>query len=208
MKRRKVSAPRRWLFLALPLTALLSCSKPAEENQNFFDPKALVPAGGIVTLNGMPLAGAVLTFLPESGLPGVGETDEEGRYALKTIRSRGILPGRYKVAISYLVSADGEPQDLAARNATFPSHAMITAKEQLPPEYSDLFRTKHVATVTARGATALKFDIKAAISIPVKGLASESEEDFVANPKDAEPEPKKVAGREVPTEERPKEEKP
>jgi len=52
----------------------------------------------------------IVTFLPDSGCPGVGETDEEGRYELKSISFRGALPGDYKVAISYWVAADGTPR--------------------------------------------------------------------------------------------------
>jgi hypothetical protein len=169
MRDLRVPAPRRSVLAALSLAGMLGCWRPADETPRLFDPKALVPVSGVVTLNGEPLANAVVTFLPKTGIPGVAETDEAGRYELRTVRSRGVAPGEYKVAISYVVSPDGEPQGLAARNATYPSKAMLSAKEQLPVEYSDLFRTKQGATVTPRGGVAFNFDVKAAVPTAAKG---------------------------------------
>ncbi len=37
---------------------------------------------GTVTLDGNPLAGVIVTFLPDSGRPAVANTDSEGRYDL------------------------------------------------------------------------------------------------------------------------------
>jgi hypothetical protein len=122
---------------------------------------ALVPVGGVVTLNHKPLAKAVVMFMPRSGATSVGETDKDGRYNLESHgRRRGAPAGDYKVAISYFVSADGEPQDLAARSSMVQTPGMGSAKEQLPREYSDLGRTKLRARVGSEGGT-FDFDIEA-----------------------------------------------
>lgn len=72
------------------------------------------PVTGIVTLDGQPVEGAIVTFLltdppPKekvadvSTLSAVGETDGKGRYALtmhpKGAIRRGTVPGRYDVTI-------------------------------------------------------------------------------------------------------------
>ncbi len=155
-------------LLAAAALSPSGCMAPADDDgPRRFNPNELVPASGVVTLNGAPLAGALVTFIPETGLPGVGETDRAGRYDMRTVRSSGVAPGDYKVAISYLVSPEGEPQGLAERNATIPSPAMLEAREQLPADYSDNFRTNQRATVTPRGGT-FDFDVKATITPPAK----------------------------------------
>lgn len=45
-------------------------------------PAALTPVTGRVTLDGRPLADAVLEFVPSSGSPSFGRTDVHGRYEL------------------------------------------------------------------------------------------------------------------------------
>lgn len=40
---------------------------------------------GTVTIDGEPLAGVVVAFLPDNGRPGVGMTDEEGKYELEYV---------------------------------------------------------------------------------------------------------------------------
>lgn len=72
------------------------------------DRPALAPASGIVTLDGVPVEGATVTFIPvESGRPGTGLTDAMGRYTIKTFEdSAGAIVGDHKVAVMK-VSGDG-----------------------------------------------------------------------------------------------------
>ena len=91
-------------------------------------------------------------------MTGVGETDEEGKYTLESYGTPGMLPGEYKVAISYLVSAEGEPQGPGPRSAMTQPPSMFTPR-RLPDEYSNLGRTKLTATVGPKGGT-FDFDIK------------------------------------------------
>ncbi len=46
------------------------------------DVPKLAPVHGVVTMDGKPLANATVRFIPESGRPSVGVTDEQGRYEL------------------------------------------------------------------------------------------------------------------------------
>ena len=65
------------------------------------DRPALAPASGIVKLDGVPVAGATVTYIPvESGRPGTGLTDAEGRYTIKTFEdAEGGIVGKHKVAV-------------------------------------------------------------------------------------------------------------
>ena len=64
------------------------------------------PVSGIVRLNGEPLEGAAVSFVPKNdgeGAAGFATTDEKGEYRLQTMAGRpdaGTLPGEYIVTIS------------------------------------------------------------------------------------------------------------
>ncbi len=146
-------ARRLW---PLTLLAVLGCSSPeAPEDRPYVDPRTipLVPVEGTVTLDGKPLAGAVVTFLPPRDAPSNGETDQNGHYVMKTYERDGVPQGEYKVAVSYLVSAEGVPQGLGPRSAQSQPPGMLTATERLKPEFADLGRTKLTATVGPQGGT-------------------------------------------------------
>jgi hypothetical protein len=123
-----------------------------------FDKVPLVPAGGVVTLDHKPLAHAVVSFMPRHGPIATGETDESGHYTLSYGRE-GAPVGDYVVAVSYLVSADGEPQGLDARSSLSPPPSMSAAVERLPKEYSDLGRSTMRAKVPPQGSHSLNFDL-------------------------------------------------
>jgi hypothetical protein len=61
----------------------------------------LVPAGGTVKLDGQPLAGATVTFVPQqAGRPATGTTDEQGTFRLATAQAgQGAAPGPYTVTV-------------------------------------------------------------------------------------------------------------
>ena len=143
-------------LLSLILLGALGCvgKGPEDLSPVIPDPKTFVPVSGVVTLDGKPLASAVVTFLPTGrGLPANGETGEDGKYEIKTMEQPGAPPGEYKVAVSLLVSADGKPQGLGPRSSIVQSAGMLSAKEQLAPTCADLGRTKLHAIVEAKGGT-------------------------------------------------------
>ena len=63
----------------------------------------LVPVSGTVTINGKPLEGAEVTFLPtesnENGQPGVDTSGPEGNIKPMTRGRAGLVPGPYKVKV-------------------------------------------------------------------------------------------------------------
>jgi hypothetical protein len=112
----------------LLLAALTGCGDP---NQ----PK-LVPVKGVVTLDGQPLSGAVVTFMPGATTPaggGSGRTGKDGSYKLTFLRGgTGVPSGEYKVVISKLVLPDGK--EVPANTTKSPLE--LQATETLPPRYS------------------------------------------------------------------------
>jgi hypothetical protein len=120
----------------------------------------VVPVSGRVTLNGKPLAGAVITFQPHSQsgtrrprtTGSVGRSDEQGRFALRVIEPDGLgaAVGEHVVTIS---TANGGPEE--------------TAKAQrLPPAWSDGSKR---FVVPPGGTTEANFDISDAPARENKG---------------------------------------
>jgi hypothetical protein len=99
------------------------------------DAKNLVPAEGRVLLDGQPLAGANVVFLPINGTIGTGGfavTDETGAYTLRHRSGRdGIAPGQYRVVFSKLLCSDGSPIPEGK------TAAEVSAIDVIPAFYSD-----------------------------------------------------------------------
>ena len=56
---------------------------------------------GVVTMDGKPLADAVVVFVPEKGNPSTAQTDAEGKYQLAHRgNAMGAIPGKHKVLIT------------------------------------------------------------------------------------------------------------
>jgi hypothetical protein len=69
------------------------------------DEAPLVKVTGVVRLDGRPLPGATVAFLPlaKDGRKATGKTDKEGKYEMTTKRdSDGAEPGKYQVTISLI----------------------------------------------------------------------------------------------------------
>lgn len=124
------------------------------------DGPKLVPVSGKVTLNGQPLSGAHVTFLPTGETRGTGadgRTDAEGVFQLKARhRGPGAVAGTYKVVISKMVKPDGS--DITPEDATPP--VLSGAKEILPGQYSSHAAATLTASIPQEGTSDLKFEIK------------------------------------------------
>lgn len=120
--------------------------------------RSIVPVSGRVTLNGQPLAEAVVTFQPHAerntrypiATGSVGHTDSQGRYSLRLIEPDrpGAAVGEHSVTISTSVGG---------------SDAVPPAGKPLPPAWRDGSRTFRVP---ANGTSEANFEIK--ISEPAK----------------------------------------
>lgn len=195
----------RWLPLFLVIASAPGCLRSdSDEPLADFNTVTLVPTSGVITLDGKPLAKAVVSFLPKRGPTAVGETDGNGHYALSYGRE-GAPVGEYTVAVSYLVSAEGEPQGLGPRSSLSAPPGMLSAKERLPRKYSDLGQSRLRAKVPPEGNTALDFDLEGPLLPGVDPVVSSGEHSST-RPKGA-PEPSPTDPAEPPATDEPPSEK-
>lgn len=68
----------------------------------------VVPAGGTVTFQGAPLAGASVTFVPLEGPVATGITDVQGKFKLSTGAQSGAVPGKSRVSVNLPVKSDAD----------------------------------------------------------------------------------------------------
>jgi len=142
------------------LTALcaisLLCTSGCGEEVNV--PDMMVPVTGTVTLDGKPLAGATVSFVPDGSTQGAGSygvTTADGKYELQgTQGGVGAAVGHYRVIITKLVMPDGSPIP-----ADTPSATDIGAKDLLPAIYSSYDVGTLTAEVPAQGG-AIDFALK------------------------------------------------
>lgn len=84
----------RWFRAALALTLCVAVGCG--------DGKSAVT--GQVEMDGQPISGATVTFLPVAGTPGpggVGGTDATGKYTLSNFQGKpGVVAGEYKVTVT------------------------------------------------------------------------------------------------------------
>ena len=136
--------------LLVVLAAVLGCSDAK--------PYKTAAVSGRVTLDGKPLAGAVVSFTPVrkpgdalTGPGARGETDADGKYSLKTaFAERGATIGRNRVFVSTRrFERPPDQPDATARQ---------TAPEKVPPKYfSD--KSALYFDVPANGTSAANFDL-------------------------------------------------
>jgi hypothetical protein len=148
----------RWVTLILISGLMFGCGPdvaPPPELPN------LVAVTGTVTMDGQPLEGAAVMFMPagNTGYGAVGGTDAQGKYKPNTATGQivhdGVSPGEYKVVISRLVGPDGKPIKL---DPNVPP-ANLGGRESLPPKYSSPVQTTLKASV-AEGKGTFDFDLK------------------------------------------------
>lgn len=142
--------PQRHLLVAI-LLCLAGCS---QKNPNL-PPQH--PVSGTVTLDGKPLTGAGVMFLPRGdtrGTGAMGMTDDAGKYTLKTdFGGPGAPEGEFAVTISKVVNRDGTPY------VPNPDVAEAGGRETLPAIFSDSMKSTLTANVPKGGDT-INFDLK------------------------------------------------
>lgn len=131
----------------LPVAALLVAATGCGAKQDGFDYQ---PVTGKVTMDGQPLAGATVAFIPqsnalESGRPSTGMTDESGTFTLTSMGGQdGAVVGDHVVSISTKV-IDMDTQELLSQ-------------ETVPRKYND--RSELTFTVPLNGSDDADFALE------------------------------------------------
>ena len=90
---------------------------------------------GTVTMQGKPLAGAVITFVPtgNEGVAASAITDSDGKYALTTRQAGdGARPGEYRVKVSKQEQATVDPSKMV-KNLSIEEEQKIYVESKKPP---------------------------------------------------------------------------
>ena len=125
----------------------------------------LTPVTGMVTLDGKPLADADVGFYLQGTVPagyfGSGaRTDADGKFQLLCGAEQGAVPGAYKVTVSRITDAQGDPVQTSEGMDLEQLKIPCQAQESLPAKYSDVGQTELTTTVEKRKADGYHFDLK------------------------------------------------
>jgi hypothetical protein len=137
------------ILAAVCMCSLAGCTESSRPYQT-------APVWGTVTLDGVPLADAHVTFMPvpasgrDAGPEAAGNTDSHGRYSLETVfGDRGASVGKNRVMIST------RKTELDPAN---PDRPKEVAKERIPNKYFTE-QAPLVFDVPTRGTNAANFDL-------------------------------------------------
>lgn len=127
----------------------------------------IYPVSGTITLDGKPLEGATVTFVPASGPPSNGMTDAAGKYTIMTGGKPGAVAGPCQVAVTKAAgsvaapAAGGDPRqqmEEMQKKMVSQMQAMQTrkpgevAKSDVPEKYTRSDSSGLTANVTTDGA--------------------------------------------------------
>ena len=121
-----------------------------------------VSVHGTVTLNGTPVEGATVLFLPEGGTgrQATGLTGADGSFELTTFKTNdGALRGKYKVAVQYNEGAGAPPggnvKDVMQGFEKAQKGKRPPPKYVIPERYSNLEKTELRQEVPTNGPVTL-----------------------------------------------------
>lgn len=121
---------------------------------------ATVPASGYVYLDGSPVEGAAVVFIPEdiqSGNPAQAITNGQGFFDLQIEGKKGAVPGRYVVQVAKTLEVPmeggaqgvGESEDFRA----------VTYKNVLPNKYANIATSGLKVEVPESGIKDIKLEL-------------------------------------------------
>lgn len=118
------------------------------------DPR--VPVSGQITLNGEPLEGAAVDFLPMTeGITTRAGANTNAKGEFQIAKAKGLLPGEYSVSIYSAISFDPKTKERATHETNPDSMIM---RVLTPPEYND--QTEQRFTVSPKGKNHYTCDVK------------------------------------------------
>jgi hypothetical protein len=161
----------RWLLSLCLLLLYLGVGCEVREPEPAAPPgPRLYPVHGTITVDGKPLAGAVVAFVPsfsDRGTHSVGETRADGSYELVHRGRPGAARGDYRVVISYIVGPDGgKPTNIPfALNEPVPPPIYEGSRELVPPRYSNFSKTE-LRAIVEPGGPPIDFALKGPLFDP------------------------------------------
>ena len=126
-----------WIFL-FAATALEFCAG-CEGRDPRIPP--LAEATGVVTYKGEPLSGATISFasvLQDKGYhPGIGSTNDQGEFRIRTYNLDGAVVGSHKVSIVALDKDSGVVDPETGKELTMYDPRWKPPASLIPPKYGD-----------------------------------------------------------------------
>jgi len=126
-----------------------------------------VAVKGVVKLDGNPLAGATVTFMPagDSGRPATGETDPDGVFHLTSLKhGDGAFPGEYRVVVTKIQAIDPPPPTNSGEpDAVLKHYQSLKSQKRtalLPSLYASYQTTPLRCTVPTAGEVVLEIESK------------------------------------------------
>jgi hypothetical protein len=117
---------------------------------------------GTVLLDGKPLAGASIQFVPEgAGRDATGQTDTNGQFTMSTFEPKdGVLPGTYKVTISPPLGAIDPKQYASSEEAMSAAKPQPKKASTFPQKYSQPGQTPLTQEVPVQGKVTYELSSK------------------------------------------------
>ena len=114
---------------------------------------ATVPAEGVVTLDGVRVADATITFIADVGTYNASAvTDKEGKFAMKAFEEKkGAVPGSYKIGINKTIVESREGKK---------GESDVNLKQGLPMKYSNFLTSGLTIKLGEAGDKDIKYELK------------------------------------------------
>ena len=139
--------------------------------------KGLVPAEGVVTFNGEPVEGALVTFGPKatSGEAAGAQTttNDKGNFRMMTLLPNdGVYPGEYYVTVTKNVYEGGISLEEAKKNMENPDSARNNSKTKpkeqtvtwnLPKKYGDIASSGLDISIPKEGMKNIEFKLEGSV---------------------------------------------
>jgi len=132
----------------------------------------LVPAAGIVTLNGDPVEKAIISFAPTSTADGVRSasamTDQNGRFVVTTLNyGDGMQPGEYQIIITKTTGTGGDlsPEE-SARSGGGDDRQVVN---HLPLNYGNKDTSGLTVTIPPRGDRNIELKLEGEVDLTPRG---------------------------------------
>lgn len=149
------------LVVLVSLAMLTGCQKGDDR-----DLPATVEASGVVTLDGQPVEGASVVFIPSDGgqYPAQGLTDSSGRFSLQAFEEKsGAVPGKYAVQVSKTVTVDAQGNEVPPPEADESSHdtgnSNVHYVNKLPKKYASMATSGLQVEIPAEGISDIKLEL-------------------------------------------------